>query len=347
MHNLKSLVLVVGAGASKEVNFPIGEELKRKIASAFDFKQNDAFRISGGDPIILEALRSHRDQETRDKLMRAATLVRNGMSQAPSIDNFIHVHRDRPEVAFCGKLAIAQCILSAESNSVLKIDASNTYNKMKFSQLEDTWYNKFFQSFFGQHSFKALPAQLAKLTVITFNYDRCIEHYLFHSFMNYYDISPEEAKELMIQIRIYHPYGSLGDLPWKGTPRSIQFGEQINSQKLIAVTDNLQTFTEGTDEEHSEIMAIRTAIHTAGKIAFLGFAFNEQNLDLLFNSKIEARPLRGVPIYGTAFGLSTSDVTAITNEIATTGRIDRDYIHLEREYKCARLISDYSRALKV
>lgn len=34
----KSLVLVLGAGASKEVSLPIGDELKHKIANRLNFK---------------------------------------------------------------------------------------------------------------------------------------------------------------------------------------------------------------------------------------------------------------------------------------------------------------------
>ena len=34
----RSLVLVVGAGASKEVNLPVGEELKQAIASTLGFR---------------------------------------------------------------------------------------------------------------------------------------------------------------------------------------------------------------------------------------------------------------------------------------------------------------------
>jgi hypothetical protein len=69
---------------------------------------------------------------------------------------------------------------------------------------------------------EGLRDRLANLVLIIFNYDRCIEHYLFHSLVNYHEMSREQAAELMAGVRIYHPYGKVGNLPWENSAPSIE-----------------------------------------------------------------------------------------------------------------------------
>jgi len=54
----KSLVLVVGAGASKEADLPTGAELKQRIADALDIRYGEfGSRKVSGDDLIDGALR--------------------------------------------------------------------------------------------------------------------------------------------------------------------------------------------------------------------------------------------------------------------------------------------------
>jgi len=113
------------------------------------------------------------------------------MPQAISIDNFIDSHRDDERISQCGKLPVARCILEAESQSTLLVDQSNIYNKLDFGLVENTWFNAFFQ-FLTENCQKAdIPARLQQISIISFNYDRCIEHYLHVALQNYYGM---EAK---------------------------------------------------------------------------------------------------------------------------------------------------------
>jgi hypothetical protein len=117
----KSLVLVVGAGASREVNMPTGEELKRSIAEALNFHV-EPFQVAGGNQRIVEALyRLVQGADGRpgdiNPYLKAARLICDAMPQAPSIDNFIDSHRNDGRISQCGKLAVAACILAAEEKA--------------------------------------------------------------------------------------------------------------------------------------------------------------------------------------------------------------------------------------
>src|SRR4051812_45241955 len=118
----KSLVLVVGAGASKEAKLPIGSELKHLIANALDIRF-ERFQKIRGDHYIEQALRSLATTEGErtgdiNPYLHSCWKIRDAMPQAASIDNFIDAHRDDVRIAQCGKLAIARCILKAEADSM-------------------------------------------------------------------------------------------------------------------------------------------------------------------------------------------------------------------------------------
>src|SRR5437016_3785299 len=121
----KSIVLVVGAGASKEAGLPVGSELKAKVAQALDIRYERGSRIRG-DGLIEEAF--HRlalgpgGKGNINPYLHISRRIRDAMPQATSIDNFIDSHRDDTDIALCGKLAIARCILQAEAASLMTVD---------------------------------------------------------------------------------------------------------------------------------------------------------------------------------------------------------------------------------
>ena len=130
-------------------------------------------------------------------------------------------------------------------------------------------------------------------------------------FGNYYGIEIVEATELMRHLTIYHPYGHLGSLVWAESDRSFSdFGAEANASQLIDIANRIKTFTEGTDESHSQIAEIRSTLKTASRVAYLGFAFNPQNLTLLYGAGDTPTPT-ATSVVGTAYGLSESDIDLI------------------------------------
>jgi hypothetical protein len=348
-----SITFVIGAGASKEVNLPTGYELKDVIANSLAFKTADfGTHILGGDASIREALFKLAQRQSPsygdiNDYLQTVRLIQSAMPQAPSIDNFIDSHRSDLRVAECGKLAIAAAILKAERSSLLYIDPSNIYNRLNFSTTSNTWLNSFFQLVTLNAQKEDLPSRFRKVRVISFNYDRCFEHYIHCSLKNYYGLSDNQATELVNELAIFHPYGSLGSLPWQSQNLAIPYGAETTSENLMRVAKNLRTFTEGTDSSSSQIDEIRASIHNASSIVFLGFAYNELNLEVLFG-----RP-EGFPknyekkMFGSAYGISESNKKAIISELAVLGRADPDQITLRRELTAANVLPEYSRSLRV
>jgi hypothetical protein len=115
---------------------------------------------------------------------------------------------------------------------------------------------------------------------------------------------------------------------------------------LLAVATTLRTFTEGTDSAESQINEIRSAVFDADKLVFLGFAYHELNLDVLFGPAVEVPIRYRKQVYGTAKGLSESNKKVITSELADLGKYDASQITLRRELSAAELFPEYSRSLK-
>ena len=349
---MKSLVLILGAGASKEVNLPIGTELKFEISRLLDIRFQYGSRQQSGDYQITEALRLIASKEKEqtgqiNPLLHMCWRIRDAMPQAISIDNFIDSHANEPTIAVCGKLAIARAILAAEGRSTLTIDPSNIHNKLNFAKNAKTWFNAFFQLLTENCRIEDLPVRLQSIGIVTFNYDRCVEHFMFNAIQNYYGVNAEKAAELLTHLEIHHPYGMVGGLPWMRRQSSIAFGAEVHVTDLVPVSQQLRTFTEGTDPAVSDIDLIRATVTDAKRLAFLGFAFHRLNMELLFGNDSSSRQKTTQSVFGSALNISPSDCTVITNELSAHTGLATGPIQLRNDLTCAALVQGYWRSLSL
>lgn len=346
----KSLVLVVGAGASKEVKLPVGAELRSRIAQALDIRYEDGLRQSSGDVAIDEAFRVIARERALgfvdiNPFLHASWRIRDAMPQAISIDNFIDSHRDDELIAICGKLGIVRCILAAEAESSLHFNRPDSYAKIDFAAVESTWFNNFFQLITESCQAADINERLSQVAIVTFNYDRCIEHYLFGALQNYYGITSDRAAEALTHLQVFHPYGSVGSLPWQRGSGGIEYGATVGGRTLINASKGIRTFTEGVDPATSDIDSIRSTLRDARRMAFLGFAFHRLNVALLFPGLSDGEQALNRPAFATGFGISQADGQAIASELSRLGAIYHDRFQLRYDLTCAGLFREYWRSL--
>ena len=67
---------------------------------------------------------------------------------------------------------------------------------------------------------------------------------------------------------------------WAAGSAKMEFGAEPNAQDLVR-QEQIKTFTEGTNPEASDIVEIRDQVAEADTLVFLGFAYHQQNLELL------------------------------------------------------------------
>ena len=342
-------LMVLGAGASHEPGLPIGNELKGRIAELLDIRFDDGGRtLQSGDVRIVEALRLH-VQPNRDinPHCHAACHIAAAMPLAISIDNFLDAHRGDKKIELCGKLAIVQTILAAERRSLLYHDET-TRQPFSHDQVCNSWFNSFFQLLTENCRAEDLEQRFSTLTLIVFNYDRCIEQYLYLALQTYYGMGPERAAALVKQMQIYHPYGGVGALPWYGGAQESAFGLEPQASELLKLAAGIKTFTEGTDPSSSDIVAIRNKVLRTDRLIFLGFAFHRLNLELLWDASKPPENATEARCFATAKRISKSDGELIKREIMALGKLHFSSIELGGfDMTCAQFFDEYRRGLSM
>lgn len=237
----KRTVLILGAGSSVHLGYPLGKDLVAEIcACVFGRKYAD---------------------EVRDKFMSErieALGKRLSRSWYPSIDAFLE---DNPDDAELGRMLIADCLKQHEDESRLFLPSDPGWYRNLFDALATPRIEDF-----------ATPS----LTVITFNYDRSLEAFLHESIKYRYNLPDHDARSALKSVPIIHPHGILGeypDVPYKtkldGMPLS-SLAEKITI--VHELHDAEDQFCNDAFRRANE------ALQLAEEIIFLGFGFHDDNI---------------------------------------------------------------------
>jgi len=275
-------VLVVGAGASCEANFPDGRRLLNRIREMLDIRFNEFSQMHRGDREIAQALRLFVPRgeygEDYNNLLRAAWRIRDAAVLGLSIDNIIEQHDDDEGVALCGKLAIIRAILEAEGQSFLTT-IPNREDQIDIMRVAETWYGRFGQLLTENISRRRAEQVFENLRIVCFNYDRALQHYLPHSLTVSWGITLAEARELVQNLEILHPYGRVAPLRWEDGNGGIEFGHSNRGLDEHRV-DQIRTYSERIEDD-AALAQIRNTVAWAEQVVFLGFAFHAPNMELL------------------------------------------------------------------
>lgn len=341
----RKTLFIVGAGASCEAGLPSGHTLKGVVANMLNISG-----IRDGDRRVRDAINMSAatldGPHVREHLAAATYAIRNAMPLAISIDNFLDAHQGDEAIELCGKIAIAKAVLDAEQNSLLFYPDPET--SFDVGGLAETWYVRFAQLLMEGVRRSDIAKAIENVSIITFNYDRCIEHFLRQAFMTYYRIKPSDAETLVARIPIKHPYGQVGRLDWEDGDEGVGFG-MPEAADLLRLSRQIRTFTERVEDE-AAIGTIHDLVDQAETIVFLGFAYHLQNLRLL--TPPSRSPRRRKRIFGTTLGVSESDVQAISGDVAhmfpITASTGEPYDHSKLTavpLHCNNFLSAYGRTL--
>lgn len=334
-------LFIVGAGASDEAGLPVGAKLKERIAHLVNIKFDDwGQKVISGDYRIVDALRvlaSNSSYASINPYLHEGRAVSNAMPQALSIDNFLDAHMENSSLQQIGKLGITKAILDAERVSRLSYKFPE---RPDLSQLGDTWYSAFFQLLTENVRKTDLGNLFKNVSFVTFNYDRCIQTFMYYALQNYYRVSEKEASEIVSTLTVLHPFGSVGRLNWEDA-RGIAFGADIGGQRLLEQSKQIKTFSERIEDEEA-LVRIRNQVQRAETIVSLGFAFHKTNMELLRPQESSVSK-----IYATALNFSASDVAQIDREwrLLLSMPKRRIEVALHNGLKCAGLFKEYWRTM--
>jgi hypothetical protein len=345
----KPTVFVIGAGAGVEVGMPVGNELATKIAEETNFRF-DAGQQVGGDERVWTASRNMALAAGLDQTstLSAGRMIATGIAYAQSIDNYVHTHCDKESVKIVAKNAIVHRILEAERNSSLFIDqAQAEFGRFKD---EDRVRRSWLQAFFSTLQDGVIEAYniediFDNFGIINFNYDRCIEHFLFQAMQRLYPAKGTGYLADLInrKLKIIHPYGVVGELEWQGSGPSIQFGAKDDSYDLAKLSAGIRTYNEEV-EDKKKINELRDLVSAAQRIVFLGFHFHKQNIELV-SPEPNAPQLRGsIDMFATHVNRSQADKDFIFDHRLRRVRHGRTLYPISSvrdECDCAELFKEF------
>jgi hypothetical protein len=166
--------------------------------------------------------------------------------------------------------------------------------------------------------------------VITFNYDRLLEEIIYKRILIMYK-DKELAETFVEKLNIHHVYGKVGDL---------RFDNLVNekAEDLFIASKNIQTIGSERNVKYSnnQLMDLIFRNHS---IYFLGFGFDQQNMNLLFGNENALYNSFVSRFFSTNIGLQN-----YIKEIA------RNYIHEDYDivgfdskesYDCTRLLQNF------
>jgi hypothetical protein len=347
-------VFIVGAGASNEVGMPFGRAFLDIVSQKLSYKFKDpSLDPDSGDDDIRDVIQQYaQDRLGLDRYLDAARRIREGIVFSRSIDAFIDVHRDDERIQKLGKLAIAKTILEQEQRCHMYIaPPGSAFQDMP--RLDKSWFVNFVRGLNEGVRREEIDRIFEKVSFVVFNYDRCVEHFLYNALQMHYGVDAEKAKSLMRTLTILHPYGKIADLPWQNAG-GIPFGFSANRANLLMMASHIKTYTEQIEDDNT-LHAIKSEVADAETLVFLGFSYLDLNMDLIHPTiKCAAQN-----VFGTAYGISSSDVDQIKKQLRESVgqnlslttipngviRVVPERLYIRSDLKCAGLLEEYSRSL--
>lgn len=271
----ENTVLILGAGASKPYGFPLGSELRDDVIKA-KVSTMWAYALLAG----MNIERDYYDGFIND-------LATSG---CPSVDEFLE---NRSKWLDVGKLATAYNLLIYERDASL----------FPPNQPKDHWYQSLWLKLSAPswNKFKE-----NKIKIITFNYDRSLEHYLFAVLSNNYKIG---MKKVAKALPIIHVHGDLGTYEYS------VFGREITGEVIKTGAESIKIVHE-SDSSSKEFMLADRILCEAKKILFIGFGYHSSNMKKLSIFNRTASEIRGKVILGTHKGFKARAWAGICNKYA-------------------------------
>jgi hypothetical protein len=298
-------VIVIGAGAGVEYGMPLGSKLVTDIADAVRFRFD---RYNGSDPnsgdyelfqMIYRQLGGNREEV--NKFTVAGNALASVLSSANSIDDALYQLGETPEAVTLGKMCIMRSILKAEGASTIRL--SERTAKPAHESGRDGWVEQIFSMAISGLKQSQMEFAFDKLTFVNFNYDRCLEHYVYWA-LRRIGLEEDRSVDIVRDLKIIRPYGGLGSI----LSTENDFVAYGGATDLFKAIPRIRTFTE-SDAIHDG-SKLEVAIRDAHLVMFLGFGFHAQNMDLL-----KVRPAAHRRVMATVKKVHPENKIAIAAEI--------------------------------
>lgn len=265
----KNTVIITGAGASNEYGFPTGQEFQRDIPNkliewykthimpnwmGINKSWND---VDGGE--IIAYFRGY------NKFIDAFK------DADMPIDQYISQQNLSTKFEKIAKHAIILGLLEYELESVLE---GNWLEELFRQMTLDLHY---------QDGYKEINNN--KITFITFNYDRTIDHFLFKRIKEQYGVNDSKSQTTLEGINTIHVYGKIANLLWQSYDPMLNYGGEGSrpiGDYSFELSENIDLIREENNvRELKTYRKIRKRLKNAERLYILGFGYYDYNIKVL------------------------------------------------------------------
>ncbi len=260
----KKTVFILGAG-SAPTGFPLGRQLMLNICGQLSnvravtesrFKRYpERYKGNSFSDIMLDCGFDYKKLETFQQELQK--------SMQPSIDAFLE---HLPEYVDVGKAAIAVSLIPFENLETLLSRSPDQ---------RPSWYEYLFNQMGARK--EVFPEN--KLAIVTFNYDRSLEYFLFTALKNSYRLAEKEAADLLSKIPMVHAHGQLGKPTfWASDGRD--YSPEVTTDIIRQCVSEIKIIHEQRAVSE-ELDKARSLMKNADVLCFLGFGYHPANMERL------------------------------------------------------------------
>ena len=282
----RKTVLILGAGASQPYGFPLGRQLLNQICLQLspENRENDHHKV------LRDLGHTPNDIETFRDALR--------FTDYNSVDEFLEYD---PNLMDIGKHAIASALIPYEDEKLLFPPHTKG----------DHWYKLLADAL----DIRSKSVYDNQVSVLTFNYDRSLEVYLFTVIHERSECSVTEAIEILQSIPIIHLYGDLGQFGCTNQDAQ-KYSPDLKTARVKAGAESMKIIHESEDQTPEFDQGVEL-LEQAECIYFLGFGYHPTNVRRLrvFNSEWdEERKLRQV-VKGTILKIENQEWGTIVDKV--------------------------------
>lgn len=271
-------VLVLGAAASGHCGYPLGQQLISQLVNLQ--------RRGTGIPL----------PKLWDKVLVDAFVTRLSRSAHFSIDAFLE---SVPGDIELGKYLITFCLKQHEDVDRL------------FPPHNSGWYQYLFNALLNDTS---APFNGNSLTIVTYNYDRSLEAYLYHALIARFSMTPNDAIAALQQVPIIHVHGTLGGISSVPYDRTTDVDSILFISRSINIIHEIRDQPDGFCSESFRMA--HDAITQCQKVIFLGFGFHPDNVRRL---KVEWATKPSRKVMSTFWDTSPEEYTRLIGRLSEFG----------------------------
>lgn len=333
---------ILGPAAAAELHMPSAAETLDRVAQALDFSRASANQLTRDGAAIVRHVGAlaQRTGASQDQLLKAAQRIHQSAKVARSLEGVIEQNSDDPLLDAFGKLALAVFTLQSEQRSSVR--PTPQPNAALPLQTGDYWLLDLGKLIIADLPRHQLEASLADVAIVNFGYDRAVEHFLPFVLSTAYGMSLAEAQAIMAaRLRIFHPRGAVGRLPWQaGDAPAADYGDE--SAANVDVLSALIKTGEQALADRAALHDMRAAIAGADRLVFLGCDFAPQSLLLLAEGALSHDPELIVNMNG----LSAPNRAAAVRMLKRLTGAQRDDRLIVTEGRCLDVLKDFSLLLE-